>query len=120
MPTYTARCPNCETTQDYVSKIDDRDNTPSCVTCGTTTTRILTSTMISAMGIADHAAIQSPIDGSMIYGRSEYYKHMQKHGVVPESDIKGEAAHQQKQAAKKEKDARIETIRKSLAQHGVT
>lgn len=120
MPTYTAKCISCSHEQDFVSKIDDRDNTPQCSVCNSKTNRILTATMITAMGIADHYAIRSPIDGSMLYGKSDYNKHLKKHGVVPESEMKGEAAHQKKQAAKQEKAKRIETIQKAIAQHGAS
>jgi hypothetical protein len=74
--------------------------------------------MVTAMGLADHAAVRSPIDGTMLYGRSDYYKHMKKYDVAPESDMKGEAAHQRKQIDKKNKQERKETIIKAVQQQG--
>jgi hypothetical protein len=66
--------------------------------------------MISAMGVADHASIKSPIDGTMIYGASDYKKHMKKHGVVHESDARGEATHQRNQQIANDKKARKNAI----------
>lgn len=80
--------------------------------------RFIVPTMLAAIGVADHFSIVSPIDGSHLHGRSEYFAHMKKHGVVPSSDLKGEAEHQKKQRAKVEKAKRVETIHQAIAKHG--
>lgn len=74
--------------------------------------------MVGAMGLADHAAFRSPIDGTMVYGKSGLDAHMKKHGVVHESDMKGEAQHQRKQADAADAKQRTETINKTLSQLG--
>lgn len=68
--------------------------------------------MVSAMGLSDHYQVRSPIDGKMIYGRSDYYAHMKKHNVVPESDLRGEAEHRQAANKISEKEQRRKTIEK--------
>lgn len=118
MPLYTAKCVKCDNYESYVAKVDDRYKTPKCSVCDSETEKQLDSPMVTAMGLADHAAFRSPLDGTMIYGRSDYYKHMKKHGVVPESDLKGEVAHQKKQTEAKEKNARKETIQRTIQQLG--
>jgi len=112
MPIYSAKCsnPDCTKEQTYFSKIDDRNTTPGCEDCGSPTERLLDTPMVTAMGLSDHFQVRSPIDGSMIYGRSDYYAHMKKHNVVPESDLRGEAEHRQKAAKKEAKEQRRKTI----------
>lgn len=94
MPIYSIKCTECDEHDTFVSKIAERDTTPACHHCNHPTVRTLDAPMVTAMGLSDHAAIKSSIDGSMLYGRSDYYKHLQKHDVLPESEMKGEAAHQ--------------------------
>lgn len=118
MPTYSARCPKCGHEEDYIARIADRDKTPRCTPCKKKMERFIVPPMLAAIGIADHFSIVSPIDGSQIHGRSEYYAHIQKHGVVPSSDLKGEAEHQKKQRSKVEKAKRVETIQQAIAKHG--
>jgi hypothetical protein len=116
MPTYSARCTKCGQEQDYIARIANRDDTPVC--CDVKTERFITGTMLPAMGISDHYKVVSPIDGSTLYGRSEYNAHLKKHNVLPQSELQGEAERQKKYADAKEKSARRETIRKAIAQHG--
>ncbi|MCA1859307.1 hypothetical protein LE191_04180 [Janthinobacterium sp. HSC-3S05] len=116
MPTYSARCAKCGTEHDYISRIANRDETPLC--CEAKTERFITPTMIPAMGLSDHYQVVSPIDGKPIYGRSEYYAHLKKHNVLPESEMKGESEHRKKESAKKDKAARRENILKAIKQHG--
>lgn len=116
MPTYSARCTQCGNEEDYFAKIADRDNTPVC--CKAPMERALVAPMIPAMGLSDHWKVVSPIDGKTLYGRSDYLAHMKKHGVRPESDMRGEAEHRKAAIASEQKAARRETIHKAIAQHG--
>jgi len=76
--------------------------------------KIMTATMVTAMGIADNYQVVSPIDGKTLYGRSQYYSHMKEHNVVPMSEMQGQAEHAQKQIAAKEAKQRKETIERTV------
>jgi len=112
MPTYSARCSHCGSEHEYITRIADRDDTPVC--CEAKTERFIVAPMITAMGISDHFKVVSPIDGKPIYGRSEYLKHLAKHKVRPESDMKGEAEHRMSEIKAKQKSAARETVAKTL------
>lgn len=113
MPTYACKCSKCGIEQDYYAKIADRDITPKCDVCKGKTVKMLSTPMISAMGLTSGSfQVKSPIDGQVIHGRSEYFAHMKKHGVVPESDLKGESERVKKQQAKDQAQARRATIEK--------
>lgn len=116
MPTYTARCSSCGHEQDYVARVADREKTPTCEVCESATHKIMTATQISAMGVADNYQMKSPIDGSMIYGRSQYYDHMKKHDVIPLSDIQGQADHVAKRKADENAKQRRDTIERAIHQ----
>jgi putative FmdB family regulatory protein len=44
MPIYTAKCPDCEVQYEFVSSVDERDNTPICDNCGGGTRRVIAFT----------------------------------------------------------------------------
>lgn len=56
-------------------------------------TRIVTPVMVPAMGLADHYAITGG-DGKTYYGKHEYQKYLNKNGLLPTSELQGEAQHQ--------------------------
>jgi len=114
VPLYSYACPRCYSEETAFRKIDDRNNGPVC--CGVAMHRLLDAPMVGAMGLSDHAAVVSPIDGRTLYGKSEYLKHCKEHGVVPASDMQGEAQHQQKQRAAEQKVQRREQLRQIFAQ----
>lgn len=89
MPLYEAECPHCGTRQDYFSKIDARLTTPSCVKCGGHTNKALTITMLPILPLAESMNVVSPIDGTVMRSRSDYFNHMKKHNVRPASDYEG-------------------------------
>ena len=47
MPLYTYRCDDCDSTQDAVRTIDNRDDCPECLSCGELTHKIITPTQIA-------------------------------------------------------------------------
>ncbi len=112
MPFYTALCIHCGTEHSYLRKIDDRNDTPVC--CGEKTEKLLDNPMVTAMGLADHYQVVSPITNETLYGRSAYYNHMKKHGVVPTSDLEGEAQHQKTNRDKAFKASMREAIREAI------
>lgn len=72
---------------------------------------MLSTPMIAAIGLTSGSfQIKSPIDGHVIHGRNEYFDHLKKHKVVPESEMKGQAQHTQKQNAVDQAKTRRETI----------
>jgi predicted nucleic acid-binding Zn ribbon protein len=56
MPTYTAKCPVCGRVQDYVKKINERDDVPHCnrYGCGGYLTERVIMTPI--LGVVDNPA----------------------------------------------------------------
>ena len=89
MPTYEAQCLTCDHRQDYIRKIDDRFNTPLCDECGGEMSKAVTTCMVPIMAIAESMHIVSPIDNSIMRNKSDYEKHMKKHGVRPSSEYEG-------------------------------
>lgn len=114
MPTYTAKCEVCGHEQDYIARVQDRENTPICQVCEGDMYKIVTATMVTAMGIADNYQVVSPIDGKTLYGRSQYYAHMKEHNVVPMSEMQGQAEHAQKQIAADEAKQRKQSIERTV------
>lgn len=98
MASYTAHCAKCDTLIDFYRRIDDRDNTPEC--CGASTTRLIAAPMIPQMGLADHYKIVTG-SGQVCYGKHDYQKYLDKNGLVPQSEIKGEAQYQRAESEKK-------------------
>lgn len=80
MPTYSSRCSKCGSEKDYFAKVADRNETPVC--CATPTERMLTAAMVPQVGIAT--------------GRSGKYQELAKKGIVPASDMTGEAEYRMK------------------------
>lgn len=109
MPTYQAQCAVCNTRIDFVRKVDERDDTP--IHCGKKTSRTLVAPMIPAMGLADHYAIRAS-DGRTYYGKHEYQKYLDKRGLLPSSELAGEAEHQRAAIKKEQK----EDLRKDVEQ----
>jgi hypothetical protein len=91
LPTYVATCESCGERIDYFRKVDDRDNTPDH--CGQKTVRVLVAPMVQAMTITQ--GIKAG-DGRTYYGKSEYDAYCKKAGVLPASELKGEAAYRRK------------------------
>lgn len=98
MASYTSHCKHCDTYIDYYRPIADRGDTPVC--CGEKSERTLASPMIPRMGLADHYQIVTS-SGHVCYGSGDYKKYCEKNGVVPLSDIKGEAEYQKAEGEKK-------------------
>ena len=47
MPTYEARCKSCGAETEYIRKIDDRNNTPTC--CGVAMEKIIKTAVPGSM-----------------------------------------------------------------------
>jgi hypothetical protein len=107
---YTAGCPACEHVQTYMRSMAERNNTPDCDECGTKTEKRPDHVMVGAIGIADHASFVSPIDGRRYYGKTQMNEHNKKHGVLPQSELKGEASYQKAEQTKKDRAARKKQI----------
>ena len=98
MPTYTAHCAVCDSHIDFVRKVEQRDDTPTH--CNKPTSRILAAPMIPAMGLVDHYVVRGG-DGKDYYGAGAYKKYLKDNDLVPQSELKGEAQYQKKEAEKK-------------------
>lgn len=97
MPTYTSRCAKCSTEHDYFAKIADREKTPTC--CEAPTERVLTFAMVPQVGIA--------------CGRGEQLRALAAKGIVPASDMQGEAEYRMKavkEDIKKQKREIVENV----------
>lgn len=116
MPSYASRCPTCDTYYSYVRRIADRNDTPVCEDDGTKTERVLEAAMTLVMGIADHYKIESG-SGKTFYGRHAYEKHLKANGLLPHSELQGEAEHQRGQREVKEKKLRREQLGEIVRQH---
>lgn len=116
MPTYAARCPECQTDITYLRSVDDRNDTPVCEHDGAKTERVLTAAMTPVMGIADHYKIVSG-SGKTFYGRHDYDKHLKSKGLRPSSDLAGEAEHQRKATAVKNKADRRAQLGEIVRKH---
>ena len=44
MPIYISKCPDCKVPFEYVSSVEERDNTPVCTNCGGGTVRVIAFT----------------------------------------------------------------------------
>lgn len=83
MALYTAICKKCGHVEDYIASIEDRHNTPEH--CEQKMEKMITAAMVSP----EYHSFHSPIDGSFIENRTQFYAHMKKHNVVPYSDVIG-------------------------------
>lgn len=110
MASYTARCAKCGTHIDFYRPIADRDNTPVC--CGSLTQRVLAAPMVPAMGLADHYAITCA-DGRTYYGKHEYERYLNANGLLPASELKGEAEYQKAEIEKKRRASVREDVIKA-------
>lgn len=88
MPTYSVKCPNCGSRSSFFSKIENRNLTPVCPMCGTTTERMLDTPMVQAQTIS---GIIRCSDGTIHEGHTSFERHMAKNGLIPGSDVESEA-----------------------------
>lgn len=102
MPTYRAQCPVCKTATDFIRRIAERDDTPVC--CDGKMERIQTTVMVPRMGLGDHYTITGG-DGRTYYGKHEYQKYLDANGLLPASELKGEAAYQRKNIEAERKES---------------
>lgn len=85
MPTYTAKCDDCGTVRDYVSKVDQRDNTPAC--CGQAMTRQLTAPMVQVPGGSDFPNYTCPMTGEVVQSMRRRQYLMDQQNVVDSRDL---------------------------------
>jgi hypothetical protein len=109
---YVAECSECGETQDYISSLADRENTPVC--CGVKTHQIIAAPMISAMMFTGWKGFHMPDGkqggkGTWIESGNDYKAYLKKHNKMPESEGTPEAKLQKKnreaeRARKRRKD----------------
>ena len=82
MPTYTAKCPVCSTHHDYVRRVADREDTPSC--CETRTVKQLATPQISAMAFTGHKGFVADATGTpqWIDSGSDLKRYMKENSFV--------------------------------------
>ena len=95
MPTYSAICPTCGTSHDYIRKVDQRNDVPMC--CGVLTSRSLTAPMVSAMVFTEHKGFHLPDGkhggkGTWIGSGQDYKKYLKDTNGMPGQEGKQESA----------------------------
>lgn len=103
MPTYVARCSKCDTVQDFVRKVNDRDDTPIC--CDAPTARQLVAPQISAMTFTGHKGFHTT-DGAWIESGQDLHRYMKKNDLLSGSEGESEAKHQRANI-EREKDQKL-------------
>lgn len=110
MPTYTAACMDCGTVTDYIRRMADSADTPVC--CEKKMTKILTTTMVSAMAWSGHKGFHAPDGvngvGTWIEDGAAFKRYMDKNNVVPASEGEQEARIQSGNKAKAD-ERKLET-----------
>ena len=106
MPMYTSCCPKCNIAHFYVTKIEDRYNTPSCGVCGGPTEKMIDAPMIQAQTIS---GIITSSDGYQHEGSVAFEKHLEKNNLIHGSDAKAEA-----ESNRKRIDAEIKQERRTM------
>lgn len=92
MPTYSCRCNQCGRRDTFISKVDDRNNTPTC--CDAPTERLLDTPMVGAQTWTGHKAVQMT-DGTWIESGASYEKYLKQNNKIPASEGQREAEIQQ-------------------------
>jgi predicted nucleic acid-binding Zn ribbon protein len=80
MPTYNARCNNCETVYEYVCPVAERYDTPECECGGIVQVVILKAPQGFVKGNFDR--FRSPVDGSIIGTERDLRNHNARNNVV--------------------------------------
>lgn len=116
MPMYHARCSKCGTSQDYFSRIDNRHVTPVC--CDGPMLKVLEAAMVGAMNWTGWKGVRMPdANGTFIEDGAAYKRYLKQHNVIPESEGKSEAAHQQKQQAANDDRKLTQAVEKAVYTH---
>ena len=98
MPTYVAQCPSCGHIEDFIRKVDDRDNTPEH--CGASMHRTLVAPQVSAMAFTGHKGFVLG-GNTWIESGADYKRYLAKNNMMPASEGHREA---DIQAANKERE----------------
>jgi len=85
MPTYEAYCKDCEISADYSRTIDQRMDTPVCISCGKKMDKVVFSAPTGFV-TGKFEAFQSTVDGSIISNRRELDEHNRRNDVVNVAD----------------------------------
>lgn len=110
MASYTSHCDKGDTYIDFYRPIAERDDTPVC--CGSKTARLLAAPMVPVIGLADHYAITGA-DGRIYYGKHQYEKYLNANGLLPASELQGEAEYQKAEVEKKRRASVREDVIKA-------
>lgn len=105
MPTYSIRCEECGYSTTFISKIDDRDNTP--FHCNSQMKRLLDTPQIQAQTIS---GIIRCSDGSQHEGHVAFEKYMEKNGLNTLGSLEGEAERAKANIEKQQDETRRKTI----------
>lgn len=85
MPVYEAYCKDCEISADYSRPIDQRMDTPACISCGKKMDKVVFSAPTGFV-TGKFEAFQSTVDGSIISNRRELDEHNRRNNVVNVAD----------------------------------
>lgn len=85
VPTYEAVCRDCEVATDYTRSVDDRMDTPTCVSCGEKMQKVIYSAP-KGFVTGKFEAFKSHVDGSLITNHRELQEHNRRNNVVSMAD----------------------------------
>ena len=112
MPTYTARCSECETVIEYVTSISNCLDCPPCGCGGATTKVILQAPRGFVLGKFE--AFRSTVDGTVITNQRALREHNRRNDVVSLSDGYSEEKIQSGDFNKKKQVAALPDVRQDL------
>lgn len=106
---YEAQCKKCNKIHEYIAKVADRENTPSC--CGNKTVQgIFTPPQVGAMSWGREKAI-TMTDGTYIETGQEYKRYMKKHNKIPADEGAQEADRARKRKKTEFENKVTETVK---------
>lgn len=116
MPTYTAQCTSCGTQQDFIRKVDDRDNAPDC--CSRPMERLgayAIAPAIGAMTWTGHKAVRM-LDGRWIESGAEYHRYLKETNSIPASEGAREAEIQKENLKREHAKVRRKAVEDAVRQ----
>ena len=85
VPTYEAICRDCEVTADYSRSVENRMDTPVCVSCGEKMHKVIYSAP-KGFVTGKFEPFKSHVDGSLITSQRELQEHNRRNNVVSMAD----------------------------------
>lgn len=116
MPTYVARCKTCGETQDFIRKVDDRDDTPEH--CGAAMTRLgswAVAPLVGAMNWSGHQGMF--VNGKWAETGADYKRIMKQDKLLSGTEGPREAEIQAKNKQERIDKKRREAVVDAVHQH---